>query len=271
MARRCLSVFCDVMPAKLPDLFKNDQLVLLGKYLGLDPVSVCLKGNYRGHPREFVFHFDLDTAAVNNAFVGRLWAGRKIAELIDAVRQMSEGATTGVNDPRMNELVDEIVRLSTEFGILTEYTAFLARDGQQPMRHVDAVSHAGEALKSDAIGTRSGLHAVSQSRNLQRQMVARLNVLNTFLAETMEAVSVANVQQVNDRAFYLKNGLWVDSRVSDQSMAKQPDRVVQFGTEPFFELVHQLARQNRQSNLAMRGDILLEMDGEVILVRMPNN
>ena len=30
-------------------------------------------------------------------------------------------------DLRMKELVDEIVRLGTEFGILTEYTAFLAK------------------------------------------------------------------------------------------------------------------------------------------------
>ena len=33
------------------------------------------------------------------------------------------------DDPRMKELIEEVVRLSTEFGILTEYTAFLAREG----------------------------------------------------------------------------------------------------------------------------------------------
>ena len=32
-------------------------------------------------------------------------------------------------DPKLKELVDEIVRLSTEYGVLTEYTAFLALDG----------------------------------------------------------------------------------------------------------------------------------------------
>ena len=35
----------------------------------------------------------------------------------------------GCSDPRLKELTDEIVRISTEFGILTEYTAFLAREG----------------------------------------------------------------------------------------------------------------------------------------------
>ena len=33
----------------------------------------------------------------------------------------------------MAELIEEIVRLSLEHGILTEYTAFLATDGTMPM------------------------------------------------------------------------------------------------------------------------------------------
>ena len=81
-----------------------------------------------------------------NAFIPRLWASRKIAMLVAEIsRAGADGASpTPISysgrgpepsalDPKYKELVDEIVRLSTEFGILTEYTAFLATDGVEAM------------------------------------------------------------------------------------------------------------------------------------------
>ena len=53
----------------------------------------------------------------------RLWAQRQIAGLIDAIRQSGADGTQP-----SKELVNEIIALSTEFGILTEYTAFLAAE-----------------------------------------------------------------------------------------------------------------------------------------------
>ena len=35
----------------------------------------------------------------------------------------------------------------------------------------------------------------------------------------------------------------------------------------FFELALKLAKQNRQASIALRGDILLMVDGETVLVR----
>ena len=75
--------------------------------------------------------FDPATASARNGFVPRLWATRKIAALIDEVRQNSADARQPENDPKMKELVDEIVRLSTRYGILTEYTSFLATDANR--------------------------------------------------------------------------------------------------------------------------------------------
>ncbi|HUV39761.1 MAG TPA: VIT and VWA domain-containing protein, partial [Planctomycetota bacterium] len=128
-----LAVTTDVMPARIPDLFEGDQLVLLGKYLGDAPrLTFILSGNYLGRERTFRFRFTTENATTRNAFVPRLWASRRIAVLVDAIRAL--GADAGDKpatvdakpDPRLKELVDEIVRLSKEFGILTEYTAFLA-------------------------------------------------------------------------------------------------------------------------------------------------
>ncbi len=124
----------ELIPSQIPDVFEGDQIVLLGQYFGSAPLDFELKGNYRGTPREFRFNLSLDQATTRNGFVPRLWASRKIGLLVDAIRE--QGGTSGVvsiasksaTDPRTRELVDEIVRLSTEFGILTEYTAFLAKE-----------------------------------------------------------------------------------------------------------------------------------------------
>ncbi|MHC4282746.1 MAG: hypothetical protein ACYSWZ_07240, partial [Planctomycetota bacterium] len=83
----------DIMPQKLPDLFEGDQIVLLGQYVGTKPIAFKISGNYLGKKRQFKFKFKFDKANVRNGFVPRLWASRKIAELIDAVRQM--GADPG--------------------------------------------------------------------------------------------------------------------------------------------------------------------------------
>jgi Ca-activated chloride channel family protein len=124
----------DMIPSTLPDLFEGDQLIVLGQYHTDTPVTFKLTGNFLGQPREFRYQFDLDSATTKNAFVPRLWAARRIAYLVDQIRQMG-AAVPGqpvtsnmsvMNDPRVTELVDEILRLSTEFGILTEYTSFLA-------------------------------------------------------------------------------------------------------------------------------------------------
>ena len=151
----------DVLPAKLPDLFAGDQLVLLGKYTGAEPLVFKLSGNYLGTRRTFQFRFELDKATTRNAFVPRLWASRKIAILVDAVRRMgasggaSSAYTAASADPRLKELADEIVRLSTEFGILTEYTAFLAR-GDGPVQACGRTGEATDNFNRRAIQTRSG-------------------------------------------------------------------------------------------------------------------
>ena len=261
----------DIIPAKLPDLFEGDQLTLLGQYVGNEPVVFELSGNYLGSKRTFTFTFRFNKASVNNGFVPRLWASRKIAELIDAVRQMGADPSASKDDPKVKELVDEIVRLSTEFGILTEYTAFLAREGTELGRRDEILREAGTSLESRAMRSRSGLDAVNQGFNMGRQKAqSTLNVRNYFYDEKMNRVEIANVQQINDRAYYYKRDRWVDSYIVETESQTRPDRTIEFGTDEFFELVHKLARNNRQAAVSLRGDILLVMDGETILVKNTN-
>jgi Ca-activated chloride channel family protein len=268
----------DLCPAKVPDLFEDDQLVLLGRYKGEKPVTFVLSGNYLGRKRTFRFKFDLAGATTRNAFVPRLWASRKIAVLLDAIRQMGAAApaagvpvtAVSMNDPRLKELVDEVVRLSTEFGILTEYTAFLAREGTDLSRKDEVLAEAVRNFNGRAIQTRSGLASVNQEFNNDSQRrQGQLNYRNGYWDENMNRVEVSRVQQVNDRAFYNRNGRWVDSRVVEREAEARPARVIEFGSEEYQRLVQALAGENRNGIVSLQGDILMVVDGQTVLVKGP--
>ena len=265
----------DVLPTRLPDLFQGDQLVVLGQYVGDAPIRFRLRGNYVGEQRAFEFAFSLGSATTRNGHIPRLWASRKIAMLLDAVRALGAGSPPGkttlttTTEPRLKELMDEIIRLSVEFGILTEYTAFLARDGSD-------LANAGnlrEALeyhcRTRAIGVRSGLGAVNQELNLARQKFQScVNLRNTFLDADLNAVSTARVQQVSGDTFYLRSGRWIDSRLVQRDAAA-PRSVIEFDSDEFRALAGRLAREGKQGTFALRGDVLLIVDGESVLLRAP--
>ncbi|MBN2018611.1 MAG: VWA domain-containing protein [Sedimentisphaerales bacterium] len=259
----------DILPDRMPDLFEGDQVILLGQYVGTDPITFKLNGNYLGRKRAFQFTFEFDKATVKNGFVPRLWASRKIAQLIDAVRQMGAEPGTSTTDPKIKELVDEIVKLSMEYGILTEYTAFLATDGTNLADRDEVLREAGRSLDR-ALEIRSGSAGVSQSKNVMAQKAQQtLNIHNTYLNDHMEEVLVTNVQQINSQAYYRKGNRWVDSRLVSRESDIKPSRVIEFATPEYFELVAKLAKASQQGSVARQGDILLMVDGEPVLVKGP--
>ena len=262
----------DIIPDKLPDLFDGDQLVLLGQYVGKKPVTFKVSGNYLGRKRTFKFTFEFDKADVRNGFVPRLWASRKIAQLIDIVRQMGADSAVSKDDPKVKELVDEIVRLSTEFGILTEYTAFLAREGTNLADRDAVLRESAHVLESRAMRSRAGLGAVNQSLNMIAQKRQKtLNIRNYFFDADMNRVSILTVQQINDRAYYRRGNRWVDSRLVGNEAQVKPTKVIEFGSKEFIELAEKLATDNRQGAIALVGDVLLQIDGEPVLIKRPEH
>jgi Ca-activated chloride channel family protein len=265
----------DLTPPLLPDLFAGDQLVALGRYCGEGTLRFVLRGNYLGQERAFQFSFDSSAATTLNAFVPRLWASRKIAYLEDAIRDL--GAAGGpphgaspAGDPRLKELVDEIVRLSTEFGILSEYTAFLAEEGTVLGDKDRVLARAQGNFVRRAVQTRSGAASVNQDINRSFQKgQSQLNVRNAFLDSNMNRVSIASVQQVADRAFYHRGGRWIDGQVVNREQETQPRHVVEFGSEEYRNFIARLALDGRQGIASLPGEILVVVGGDVILVKGP--
>jgi len=266
----------DLMPASTPDLFEGDKLVVLGKYAGCQPLRFRLSGEFRGKPRKFQFKFKLDKATTRNAFVPRLWASRKIAMLIDEIRQAGAESgkdpsvitATAKNDPKLKELVDEIVRLSVEFGILTEYTAFLAKEGTDLNSRNEILQEANRNLVDRAVRTRFGRGAVNQAFNDNFQQAQTVeNRRNYFYDANMNRVQVSRVQQVNDRAFFQQGKRWIDGNAINSKAGVAPQRTITVGSPEFVKLSERLAAENRQGTLSMSGEILLRVDGRNILIR----
>jgi Ca-activated chloride channel family protein len=256
----------DVFPP-MRDLFEGDQLIVIGKYKGIRPLTFELSGGSHGRTRKFQFVFDMEKASVRNSYVPRLWASRKIGFLSDAIRQ----AHLPPGDPHMRELVDEIVRLSTEFGVMTEYTSFLALEGSDLSKRDAILSLAASNFDNRALRVRSGAASVNQelNNNFMKDQVV-LNSSNALLDQNMNQVSVSSVRQISDQTFYRKNGRWVDSSAVDERSPK-PFREIQFGSKEYFDLAQRLTTEGRQGSLALGGDILINFEGRFILVHGPAN
>jgi len=107
-----------VYPRQVPDLFRGDQLVLVGRYRKGGAATIRLSGQSGGRKQDFTFNatFADKPHDESNAFVARLWATRRIGEIIDEIDLHG----------RNQELIDELVALSQRYGIMTPYTSFLA-------------------------------------------------------------------------------------------------------------------------------------------------
>jgi len=106
----------DCYPVALGDLFAGTQLTLLGRYQKPGGTLIRLVGKARGEKTTFDYEGTFAEKDVTHQFVAHLWATRKIGYLLDQIRLHGES----------KELREEVVALSTEFGIPTPYTSYLA-------------------------------------------------------------------------------------------------------------------------------------------------
>ncbi len=258
----------DVIPGagEIPDLFTGDQLVIVGRYHHAGELT--LRGSFLGAPMSFSTALDPSLARTSNSFIPRLWANRKIATLIDSVRRLGADPSIGQDDPRLKELTDEIVRLSLKHGVMTEYTAFLAREDVAFARAEEAVEFAQDAMHRRAVRTRGGAGGVSQSMNTMalREMDS-VSESNRFVNDDLDEVSIFGVQQAADRSIFRRGGRWIDGSLADEPGEIEADREIAFGSRAHLDLASRFFREGRQALLAQSGDILLTVDGERVLIR----
>ncbi|QDT31662.1 VIT domain-containing protein [Thalassoglobus polymorphus] len=113
-----------VYPGGDVDLFEGEQLVIVGRYREFGAAKIQLTGTVQEKEETLSFEgkFTKKVGNSSNSFIEKLWATRRIGEIID------ELDLKGKNE----ELVNELVMLSTKHGILTPYTSFLADETVRP-------------------------------------------------------------------------------------------------------------------------------------------
>lgn len=141
-----------VYPSDSFDLFAGQQMVIVGRYQKSGPAKVVLNGQINKEEKRLSFQVDFaDKGSENtNRFVEKIWAQRRIGEIIDLID------LKGHND----ELVQELVKLSTRHGIITPYTSFLA-DENAPVADVANFALGGTLAKKELgrLGDASGKRA----------------------------------------------------------------------------------------------------------------
>ena len=240
----------DVYPKALPDLFRGTQLMVLGRYEGGGAKAIKLSGTVAGKPQEFVYETTFAETA-ENGFLPRLWATRKVAYLLNEIRLRGKN----------QELVDEVVKLGKQYGIMTPYTSFLVVEDNAPAEVRRRLTKAGAEF-----GRRNeGQAAVEEAKSLGDAVTATPRAPRPAAeahgqagpgtgvvggsgtvafgytlkgAEVAQQAAAKVIVHVADKTFYRRPDGFLYDSVYDE--AKQKDQVVEvkYLSDAYFKLVN---------------------------------
>jgi Ca-activated chloride channel family protein len=252
----------EVYPQQVPDLFVGSSLVLAGKYRPSSRhVTVRITGQTVEGKREYASSFVLETHS-DQVFIPRLWATRKVGELLDQVRVKGESEA----------LVAEIKALGLEYGIVTPYTTMLIQ-GQES----GAASAANMGLyRQDVDGDGQwDYNSVSGGATVK----ARLQNQAYQSAQQASLARGANVANHGAKNFVQVSQYAVDLELLDDQemidLADQPadewvaanlkaDQVVEFGSAEYFALAED---KELQQVLQAGPNVVFHYQGQIISVR----
>ena len=255
-----------VYPKDVYDLFEGDQLVLVGRYRQSGPASVTIKGRIGGKEEAFRYpaEFARSTADMSYAFVEKLWATRRIGEIIDELDLKG----------RNQELINELVALSTRHGIITPYTSFLADEGNDIRAVTANVAAARDNLTSlEAVGGKSGFAQRRAKQSLRDASAAPASPAekaggNAAVMQDMDdhEVTLTTVQNIANKTFYQRAQGWIDSTVTAEQ-EKKAVKLVQF-SEEYFKLAVRNGALLAQLP-ATQQPVFLNLDGQTYRIEPP--
>jgi Ca-activated chloride channel family protein len=258
------------------DLFAGDQLVLVGRYRASGKAKVKLKGKIGDDKKTFDFPADLveKSGDDTNAFVAKLWATRRVGDLIDELDLKG----------RNEELVKELVSLATEHGILTPYTSFLAdetsdvrdlaRNSRRALEQSEALADASGRFAFEQRGAKLALQSASQAPAAASSGPSAGedffaggrggggffggNVFYYDAKKEKKAVA-ANCRQIGRKTFFERGNRLVDSTVSAEQ-EKSAKKIERYSRE-YFDLVERYGKHVAQY-LALDEPVVINLGDE---------
>lgn len=239
-------------PETLPDMFKGGQIVWVGRYKSAGKDKLTIKGKANGGEKEYSYDVEFAGEGENSDFsyVEKIWASRRVAHLINEID------LNGKNE----ELMNELVKLSKDYGILTPYTAFLARE-EMPLVGANVRSvNDSVYLKMDELSVVSGEGAVAQ-RDYKGKMSSNMtvNYNNEAVNTDGTAVVISTMKNVGDKTFFLNEGKWIESTL-DEEAQKNTIKITAFSDEYF-----ELAKQNDalfNQYLGVGSNVVFQLNGK---------
>jgi len=247
-------------PQKLYDLFAGEQLVVVGRYKTPGKAKVKVSGAVGDQREKMDFPADFVSRSKDetNAFVEKIWALRRVGEIIDKIDL--EG--------KNQELVDELVQLATKHGILTPYTSFLAdetgnhRDLAENRRRAGRqLNMLAESAGKSAFGQRAQKGALQRAAQAPAADAAGgFGGAKYYSAEEDKEVVVSTVRHLGSKTFYRRGDRWVDAAVSteEEKDAIQIDRY----SKDYFDLVSKHGRAIAKY-LAIDEKVVVKLGDEV--------
>ena len=209
----------ELTPKNLPDLFREEQLTILGRYEGYGDTILKLRGIIGSEWHEFSKNVHFSELETDNDFLPHLWAQRRIAELVDQAA-LGDGS---------DELYKEIKRLSKKYGVPTPYISFVDADDGSLRKVYD------DSRISDAYTEAIPIHErIRHNRELEERKYARYKRQD------------ANTRYIGRKTFHRHGSMWVDIEYDGKSERKQ----VEFGSEDYYELMNGLPDLAKYSKLA---------------------
>lgn len=250
----------EMYPQAPPDLFEGSNLLLTGRYrTAADRVTVRVRGWAGEERREYVYQYDLGDTGGHD-FVPRLWATRRVGDLLDRVRV--EGSSSA--------LEEEIQSLGLSYGIVTPFTTFAIEEQEDGIASTENMA----------------LYDLQELNQASGRVTIEARMQNQAYQETAQAdlASGANVRNHGNRSLaqlgkqqvdlsLLQGYHNLDGPIGDEWLEHnlKADRVVEFGSEEYFALaadpeVRPFLQSGRNVVFAFEGKIIAIEDGDPLPV-----
>jgi Ca-activated chloride channel homolog len=287
----------DEYPRELGDLFDGDQIVVVGRYDSRDVsklpaddddnrrATVVIKGQFEGKQTAFEYPVAVNQPGRDRRyeFVEKMWAMRRIGFLLDQVQLHGES----------KEVVEEVIRLSREYGIITPYTSFLA-DERTAIHDMHGLRRSGETVMNDrlreayskvegqwAAAERGMLNSAGEAKlgkegdgwryatpaaapaTRPADSVAIVGNTSTKAYEDGKVEYAAGVRQVGNQAVYKRGKTWIASNAAEADPEKDAAKIqnVDRFSKDYFELA-------RRNSVAENQILATQKEGEELLVRL---
>ena len=222
----------DLQPTVLQDVFAGQTALVVGRYTTPGLGTFSLDGHDGTSSVSHVFEVTLPNHEVETGYVPRVWATRRIGDMLQTVK-LGRG---------VGGVVEEAVRLADRWGIETDFTSWTVdEDGDTSMEYSDVPQ---DSSGSAAVGTSSSIDSYTKEDGYNG------------------AGALASVRFFRDRTLALREGWYADTSVPDG----QEFHHVHFGSAAYFDLAEQLADAGIGGFFAIGRSLRFELMGAHIAV-----